>query len=94
MAARPQWNFWSIGVTNNVQPYWRLAIITMQPMPRASWTYRPAGIARAGGATDAVLMAIVAISRELPVDLVFLPPIGPLRFYAAAIRLFTLISCN
>src|SRR5215831_15135502 len=33
IAARPQWYFWSIGLTNNVQPYCRLAIITMQTMP-------------------------------------------------------------
>ena len=34
IAARPQWYFWSIGVTNSVQPYCRLAIITMQMMPK------------------------------------------------------------
>ena len=34
---RPQWNLWSIGRTNNVHPYCRLAIITMQMMPATSW---------------------------------------------------------
>ena len=36
IAARPQWYFWSIGLTNSVQPYCRLAIITMQMMPKMS----------------------------------------------------------
>src|SRR4029077_16908510 len=40
IAARPQWYFSSIGVTNKVQPYCRLAIITMQTMPTSSWTER------------------------------------------------------
>ena len=43
IAARPQWYFWSIGVTNSVQPYCRLAIITMQTMPIASCSQRVAG---------------------------------------------------
>src|SRR5512135_778612 len=29
-----------IGCTNSVQPYWRLAIITMQMMPTTSWNHR------------------------------------------------------
>src|SRR5215468_867855 len=41
IAARPQWYFWSIGLTNSVQPYCRLAIITMQMMPKISWPQRP-----------------------------------------------------
>src|SRR5690349_16908534 len=40
IAARPQWYFWSIGFTNNVHPYCRFAIITMQTMPTNSWTNR------------------------------------------------------
>src|SRR5207253_4045449 len=40
IAARPQWYFWSIGLTNKVQPYCRLAIITMQTMPTSNWTKR------------------------------------------------------
>src|ERR671930_563175 len=42
MAARPQWYFWSIGLTNSVQPYCRLAIITMQMMPNTSCIHRVA----------------------------------------------------
>ena len=41
MAVRPQWNFWSIGLTNSVQPYCRLAIITMQSTPNTSCRQRP-----------------------------------------------------
>jgi hypothetical protein len=40
IAARPQWNFASIGSTNSVQPYCRLAIIAMQTMPIASCSQR------------------------------------------------------
>src|SRR5438445_8261058 len=36
IAARPQWYLASIGKTNSVQPYCKLAIITMQAMPKAS----------------------------------------------------------
>src|SRR5215471_3207198 len=50
IAARPQWYFWSIGLTNSVQPYCRLAIITMQMMPKISCPQRVASdaVARAG----------------------------------------------
>src|SRR6516162_3020093 len=47
IAGRPQWNFWSIGLTNKVQPYCRLAIITMQTMPTTNWTKRTDGGAAA-----------------------------------------------
>src|SRR5260221_7700442 len=40
IAARPQWNFASIGSTNRVQPYCRLAIMAMQTMPMASCIQR------------------------------------------------------
>src|ERR1700724_764964 len=40
MAARPQWYLSSIGLTNSVQPYCRLAIITMQMMPKINWPQR------------------------------------------------------
>ena len=40
IAARPHWYFWSIGKTNSVQPYCRLAIITMQTMPKTSCSHR------------------------------------------------------
>src|SRR3954468_21992162 len=42
MAARPQWNFASIGLTKSVHPYCRLAIIVMQMMPNSSCHQRPA----------------------------------------------------
>jgi hypothetical protein len=58
MAARPQWYFWSIGLTNSVQPYCKLAIITMQMMPKTSWLQRVAGdaIDPDGTVVDAVDM--------------------------------------
>src|SRR6202035_3351240 len=40
IAARPQWYFASIGSTNSVHPYCRLAIIAMQTMPIASCSQR------------------------------------------------------
>src|ERR1700722_14436142 len=40
-----------MGLTNNVQPYCRLAINAMQTTPRQSWTQRP----RSFGETDALL---------------------------------------
>src|SRR5438477_6557257 len=43
IAARPQWYLASIGSTNSVQPYCRLAIITMQAMPNTSCSQRNAG---------------------------------------------------
>ena len=50
---RPQWNLLSIGRTNNVHPYCRLAIITMQMMPATSWTRRvDDGRASAGAELD------------------------------------------
>ena len=42
IAARPQLCLSSIGPTNSVQPYCRLAIITMQMMPKTSWPQRVA----------------------------------------------------
>src|SRR5438477_9424597 len=39
MEARPQWYFSSIGLTKSVQPYCRLAIITMQMTPTISWVH-------------------------------------------------------
>src|SRR5580698_7725554 len=40
IAARPQWYLASMGSTNRVQPYCRLAIIAMQTMPIASCSQR------------------------------------------------------
>ncbi len=46
-----------IGRTNKVQPYCRLAIITMQTMPMISWSQRfAAGMAADGPADDALCM--------------------------------------
>ena len=46
-----------IGWTNNVQPYCRLAIITMQTMPMISWSQRfTAGMAAGAPADDALCM--------------------------------------
>src|SRR5882757_8704149 len=58
MAARPQWYFSSIGLTNRVQPYCRLAIITMQTMPKISWPQRVASEACARASTDSVAAVI------------------------------------
>ncbi len=43
MAVLPQWNFWSMGPTKSVHPYCRLAIITMQRMPKTSCNQRSGG---------------------------------------------------
>src|ERR1051326_6342362 len=43
MSVRPQWNFASMGSTKYVQPYCRLAIITMQMMPAINWIQRLTG---------------------------------------------------
>ncbi len=40
MADSPQWCLAFIGVTNNVQPYCRLATSPMQTTPIASWNQR------------------------------------------------------
>src|SRR5437016_5147012 len=59
MAARPQWYLASSGSTNKVQPYWRLAIIVMQTMPRKSCPHRPArrNPALVGGAAAVAIAA-------------------------------------
>src|ERR1700741_26433 len=64
MAARPQWYFWSIGPTNRVQPYCRLAIITMQMMPKISCPQRVASDAAAR--VSIVVAVVVDISPALP----------------------------
>src|SRR5437588_261974 len=40
IAALPQWNLLWMGLTNSVQPYCRLAFITMQMMPTVNCTHR------------------------------------------------------
>src|SRR5580698_10581614 len=60
MAARPQWNFASIGSTNSVQPYCRLAIIAMQTMPIASCNHRKDGLSLTAGADGWALADMVS----------------------------------
>src|SRR5437870_13893253 len=68
IAARPHWYFWSIGLTNRVQPYCRLAIITMQTMPKTSCPQRIAsdasGRADAPAATD-IIIGLLLFHRHL-----------------------------
>src|SRR5690349_14176166 len=59
----PQWNLSSIGVTNRVHPYWRLAIIDMQMMPMISCTQRLTSGARKDCA-DAIGSAICPAVRD------------------------------
>src|ERR1041384_5317782 len=74
MAARPQWYFWSIGLTNRVQPYCRLAIITMQTRPKTSCPQRVASDAVAcsvctfDDAREAIreFLPVHFLSRTLP----------------------------
>src|SRR5262249_47438788 len=65
IAARPQWYFWSIGLTNRVQPYCRLAIITMQMMPKISWPQRVPSDAVARTSIALVVLVVVDISPSL-----------------------------
>src|ERR1700733_8185920 len=65
MAAAPQWYFWSIGLTKSVQPYCRLAIITMQSTPTTSCPQRPAGCATAASGAMAGDSALIV---SVPVD--------------------------
>src|ERR1044071_4457566 len=56
-----------MGVTNNVQPYCRLAIITMQMMPRSSWTQRSffrRSRAASADETDALVVMSVLLSNN------------------------------
>jgi hypothetical protein len=62
MAARPQWYFWSIGLTNSVQPYCRLAIITMQMMPKINWPQRVASDAVARDEIASVVLVVTVSS--------------------------------
>src|SRR5713101_1747665 len=62
IAARPQWYFWSIGLTNRVQPYCRLAIITMQMMPKISWPHRVASDAVARDEIASVVLVVTVPS--------------------------------
>src|SRR5262250_696120 len=57
IAARVHPNLSEIGLTKSVQPYCRLAIITMQMMPRTSWPHRVHAGATTGSLADAVVIS-------------------------------------
>src|SRR5271170_6844815 len=59
IAARPQWYFASIGSTNSVQPYCRLAIIAMQTMPIANCSQRKYGPSAVGDAVGCIVVLMV-----------------------------------
>src|ERR1700720_1673344 len=99
IAARPQWYLASIGKTNSVQPYWRLAIITMQAMPKASCHQRN-GEGRAAAARASIDMCF-----PLPAFLTAMPhgrtrrllsrtSVGLHRALNLKQRLYRLISSN
>src|SRR5436190_14390693 len=56
IAARPQWYLASIGLTNNVHPYCRLATIAMQTMPKNNCSHRYELAPCAGPGTATVLV--------------------------------------
>src|SRR3954471_3163953 len=62
IAARPQWCGRSIGPTNRVHPYCRVAIIAMQTMPMTSWSQRKP--VRRGAAVTAP--SVLEIIKNLP----------------------------
>ncbi len=65
MAARPQPNLASIGATNSVQPYCRLAIIDMQMMPTTSCTHRfELGVRPLASAS--VILFLPKLGRDYP----------------------------
>src|SRR6267154_454308 len=67
IAARPQWYLVSIGKTNSVQPYCRLAIITMQAMPKASCSQRNGeGRAATARASMAMCFSSQALLAAMP----------------------------
>src|SRR5215831_19872435 len=53
-----------MGIVKSVQPYWRLAIITMQTMPIISWPQRVASETRSAGCS---VCEIVVIRKLLAV---------------------------
>ena len=56
-------NFWSMGLTKSVHPYWRFAICTMQKTPKTNCAHR-----RADGWAAAVfsLMEVPPLRTILP----------------------------
>src|SRR5215472_12113764 len=84
IAARPQWYFWSMGLTNSVQPYCRLAIITMQMMPKISCPQRVASDAVARvGTVVAVVVDILLPPLVLVLVLIAYSWLWSLVFYRA-----------
>src|SRR5215471_14726078 len=61
--ARFQPCFWLIGIVKSVQPYWRLAIITMQMMPMISWVQRVASETRTAGRSVCEMAAMGELPR-------------------------------
>src|SRR5215468_2230939 len=59
-----------MGIVKSVQPYWRLAIITMQMMPMISWVQRVASETRSAG-RSVCDMAVIGLILALA--------FGPLR---------------
>src|SRR5262245_14665412 len=59
MSSSFQWYLFWIGVTNSVQPYCRLAIITMQMTPKISCHHRPASRRARAAWTDAAASPVV-----------------------------------
>src|SRR5262249_13637341 len=62
IAARPQWYFWSIGLTISVQPYCRFAILTIQMMPKINWPQRVASAAVARDEIASVVLVVTVSS--------------------------------
>src|SRR5262249_34982809 len=56
-AAVPHPYLRSIELTNSVQPYCRLAIATMQTMPRMSWLHRLKASPSSGDLVDAAIIS-------------------------------------
>src|SRR5262245_45076479 len=65
--ARFQPYFSLMGIVKSVQPYWRLAIITMQMMPTVSWPQRVVSEARSAGRSVcdiAVIGGLLAVASS------------------------------
>src|SRR5262245_55215918 len=60
MAGLPQWCLSSIGLMNSVQPYCRLAMVTRQATPSASWPQRVHSDARTRASEFSDVVAISA----------------------------------
>src|ERR1700731_4922295 len=98
IAARPHWYLASIGKTNSVQPYCRLAIITMQTMPKASCSQRNnEGRAAAAPASTGMCFSLQAFLTAVLHHRFRRPPrigVGLPRAMNLKQRLYRLISSN